>query len=123
MGGDVRHDFGARIRVLRRERGLTQEALAQRSSLSVEAVGRIERGAFSPTLETIHKLASGLGVPFQELFKSPQSEMPSSGRRAHVCQYVARLEGPQRRAVWDVLLSLFGTPRARDEGTEGSVEP
>ncbi len=112
MSGSMRRIFGGRIRALRRERGLTQEELAQKSGLSVEAVGRIERGAFAPTLETIHKLSGGLGVPFHDLFHAPSSpEEPSPPMLGQLCQYVSGLDPPRRRAVWEVLLSLFGSER------------
>ena len=38
MGNAADEDFGRGVRALRREKGLTQEALADRSDLSVDAV-------------------------------------------------------------------------------------
>ncbi len=46
---------------------LTQEVLAERCDLSVDAVRRIERGGFSPSLTTIGKRAIGLEVTFAML--------------------------------------------------------
>jgi transcriptional regulator with XRE-family HTH domain len=114
MASSLRRAFGARVRVLRHERSWTQEELALKSSLSVEAVGRIERGAFSPTLETIHKLAGGLGVGVHELFHVTDAEHPH--QVAEICGFVSRLQGPQVRAVWQALLSLFDPSRRMGVG-------
>jgi len=60
--------FGAHVRTLREARRLTQESLAERSELSVDAIRRIERGAFSPSLNTLAGLAKGLEVSLASLF-------------------------------------------------------
>ncbi len=60
--------FGTYLRALRTERKLTQEALAEKSDLSVDGIRRIERGAFSPSLDTIERLSRGLDVSLPTLF-------------------------------------------------------
>lgn len=54
--------FGATIRRLRKERGLSQEALAERAGMNADFLGFIERGDNLPTLLTIVQLARALGV-------------------------------------------------------------
>ena len=55
--------FGARLRRLRRAAGLTQEALAEKSGLSGQAVGALERGDRRfPHRETLDRLATALGL-------------------------------------------------------------
>ncbi len=56
------HVFAANLRRLRRERGLTQEQLAERSGLDLASVGRIERAVRDPGVRTVARLAQGLGV-------------------------------------------------------------
>jgi DNA-binding XRE family transcriptional regulator len=53
--------LGERVRVLRLERGLTQEELAG-SRFSKEYLSQIERGVSRPTLTTIAWLAERLGA-------------------------------------------------------------
>lgn len=60
--------FGRRLRELRCKQGMSQEQLGHRSGPHRNFVGKIERGEVSPTLDTIHKLARGLGVQVHELF-------------------------------------------------------
>src|SRR4051812_47490885 len=59
--------FGAHLRVLRREKKLSQEALSERSDLSIGLIGRLERAVIVPGLITLLKLSVGLGVPVEQL--------------------------------------------------------
>jgi transcriptional regulator with XRE-family HTH domain len=54
--------FGRRLRILRRERGLSQDDLARNTDVHPTAIGRFERGSREPRLTTILRLARGLGV-------------------------------------------------------------
>ncbi len=59
--------FGAKVRDLRKEMGLTQEKFAYKVKLHPTYVAGIEAGLRNPTLMTIHKLAKGLKVTPAEL--------------------------------------------------------
>lgn len=61
--------FGLHIRACREARGQTQAVLADRSGLSVETIQRIERGRFSPSLDTLRRLAGGLELELSTLFE------------------------------------------------------
>lgn len=58
---------GRNVRRLRKERGLTQEALAGECGLAMRHLGRIERGESGPTVETLGKLSEVLGIHPGEL--------------------------------------------------------
>ncbi|MCI0438610.1 MAG: helix-turn-helix transcriptional regulator [Chloroflexi bacterium] len=60
--------FGAHLRRLRAQRGLSQEEVAHRAGLHVTYLSGIERGLRNPTLRNIRKLALALDVPVKELF-------------------------------------------------------
>lgn len=71
MEGDglsVNKRFGLRITQLRKQRNLSQEALALKSSLNRTYMGCIERGEKSPSLETINKIANALEISLTSLF-------------------------------------------------------
>ncbi|HEX8762867.1 MAG TPA: helix-turn-helix transcriptional regulator [Candidatus Saccharimonadales bacterium] len=61
--------FGEKVANLRLKRGLTQDQLAEKTGLSVDTIGAIEQGRRWARLTTLHKLAKGLGVTTDELFK------------------------------------------------------
>ena len=53
---------GKRLRTLRTARNLTLRDLSRASGVSINAISLIERGETSPTVSTLHKLATSLGV-------------------------------------------------------------
>lgn len=55
-------EFGRRVRALREERSMSQEALAARCGLHWTFVGQVERGQRSIRLDNILKVADGLDV-------------------------------------------------------------
>ena len=68
--------FGARIKELRAERGITQEELAERVGIFRTYMSRVETGLGNPTLTTIHALADSLGVSVTDLFVVPTVKAP-----------------------------------------------
>lgn len=54
--------IGGNVRRLRRERGLTQEALAAEVDLDVRQIGRIERGQSYPSIGLLVQLGELLSV-------------------------------------------------------------
>jgi transcriptional regulator with XRE-family HTH domain len=97
--------FGVLVRALRHARELTQEELAERSQLSVDAVRRIERGAFSPSLETVNKLATGLDVSLRTLFND--FDRDRRDQVAELCDYLGRRNRTELRMVWRVIRAMF----------------
>jgi len=55
-------DFPERLAALRKERGLTQQSLADNVAIHVSQIRRYETGTTQPTLEVIRKLAIALAV-------------------------------------------------------------
>ena len=61
--------FGSNVRRLREALGLSQERLGADARLDRSYIGGIERGERNPSLSTIFRLASTLGVPPHQLFE------------------------------------------------------
>jgi transcriptional regulator with XRE-family HTH domain len=62
-------NVGQHIRSLRERQGLSLRALAERCGLSITAISQIERGENSPTVSSLHMLASALDVSIIDLFQ------------------------------------------------------
>lgn len=62
--------FGANVRQLRQQRGLSQEALADAVGLAPTYVGQIERGRRNPTLGVVERFAAVLAVDPLQLLQS-----------------------------------------------------
>ena len=58
---DVRRRLGPNVQRPRREKGWSQEELAERSGLHRTYVSGVERGVRNPTITVVDKLASTLG--------------------------------------------------------------
>jgi len=74
-GQDVRELLGKRIQFFRKQRQLSQAALAEKADISVTFLSKIERGIKYPTSETISGITNGLEVELCDLFR--QDKMPS----------------------------------------------
>ncbi len=61
--------LGAVLRTLRQERGLSRESAAERIGLSLNQLGRLERGEANVTLATLVACAVGLQVDLVDLFR------------------------------------------------------
>ncbi|MEH7275926.1 helix-turn-helix domain-containing protein [Neobacillus vireti] len=55
--------IGENIRFYRKQKGLTQEELAERTGLQSTYIGGIERGERNISLETFEKVSQGLEIP------------------------------------------------------------
>lgn len=61
-------NVGIRLRTFRERQGWSLRALAERCGLSINAISRIERGENSPTVSSLHRLATALSVPITDFF-------------------------------------------------------
>lgn len=61
-------NFGERVRVLRKAKGLSQEQLAMSCNLDRTYIGGVERGERNVSLLNIQKICCALGVSLVELF-------------------------------------------------------
>lgn len=63
-------DIGSRLRKLREQRDLSLRALAEMCEVSTNTISLIERGLSSPCVDTLQRLATGLGVPIASFFET-----------------------------------------------------
>lgn len=68
----IKKRFGERVRQLRKERALSQEALALVCGLDRTYIGGIERGERNISLINIYRIAGALHVDPKELFKDTE---------------------------------------------------
>lgn len=61
-------NIGEKIRLLRLQKGMSQEQLALHSGINTSYLGQVERGEKNPTIKTLEKIVSGLDTSLGNLF-------------------------------------------------------
>ena len=99
MASDINAMIAARVRELRARRGISLEALAEKSGVSKSMISLVERGESSPTAVVLEKLATGLGVMLASLFDTPAAAANPVSRRADQVEWRDPASGYLRRNV------------------------
>lgn len=74
---------GARLRGIRKSRRLTLQEASELTGVSASAFSKIERGDLSPTISTMQRIATGLGVELVTLLAEQGAEpVTFAGRRS-----------------------------------------
>lgn len=60
--------FGQRVKKIREQKKMSQQALAVKSKLDLTTVNELEQGNREPMLKTIWKIANALDVKMSQLF-------------------------------------------------------
>jgi transcriptional regulator with XRE-family HTH domain len=66
--------LGARVRELRRDRGLTLKGLGREAGLSHPFLSQLERGLARPSVTSVERIARALAVPVSTLWTAPRQE-------------------------------------------------
>jgi transcriptional regulator with XRE-family HTH domain len=72
---DVRRRVGLNVRMLRKERSLSQEQLAFEAGLHRTYISQVERGVRNPTVTVLEQIAVALNVPAGRLLGAPTPRM------------------------------------------------
>ena len=68
MCNNFKKELGKNLKKIRRERGITQEALALESSISRSHIAMIEAGKRDITVSALFKISRALGVNLSQIF-------------------------------------------------------
>lgn len=74
----LRHFFALRLKALREQKGMTQEALADEAEFSLNYVQALECERRSPSFETIERLAAALKVNPRAFFTDATTKTAAS---------------------------------------------
>lgn len=77
---ELQRTFGANVRHHRKAKGWTQDGLADRVEVTLETIGKIERGAVPPSFATAGRIASALGISPLVLFSITPEKLPKGER-------------------------------------------
>ena len=105
--------IGSMIRQRRKELNLTLEAVASASGIGASFLSEIERDQSSPSVATLIKLCTVLGIPVGSLFQSNQAVVVRAGARE-------RMRYGGQNIAYELLTSKTATKLA---GIWGQLEP
>ncbi|MEM1486367.1 helix-turn-helix transcriptional regulator [Oscillospiraceae bacterium PP1C4] len=102
---DLSAALGIRIRELRKARNISQEELGFKASISAAHLGQIERGLKKPTVDTLGKIASALGISIQELFAfdAPTVPVKPSATLDKITAYLSAMTEEQQKDLFKVI--------------------
>lgn len=109
--------IGSRILDARRALGLQQKQLAEKAGLTPSLVSQIERDRVSPSLNTLGKLASALGVSLSQFFEEPMEDPIKIVKGAE--HSILSFEGSSER--WTILAA--GLVRGKIRGVVATLGP
>ncbi len=99
-------DFQDRLATLRKEKGFTQQALAEMAGVHVAQIRRYEAGDSQPTLDVIRKLAIALSVSADMLVFDKDERGPDDDLKLQF-EAVSRLEPEQRTIIKELVEGMI----------------
>lgn len=101
--------IGDRIRQIRRQRGLTQDQVAEAAGIDSKSLSRIECNRFNPAIDTLQNLAVALNVEIQDFFLND----PSSPRqlRAFLFETISAASDQEIIRIAEAIRKVANRPR------------
>jgi transcriptional regulator with XRE-family HTH domain len=104
--------FPKRLVTLRKQKGLTQQALSDLTGVHLTQIRRYEGGVTLPTFEILRKLAVALSVPADVLLFDDGERGPDDDLRLQF-EATSRLSGDEKRMVREFLDAIVLKHEAR----------
>lgn len=113
---ELANAVGAKIRKLRRQKGLSLEKLALECDMNAAFLGHVERGLRCPTIYTLQRICNGLEISIAELFLLDCSEAQNAASIQHINEKLSGLTPQQLTHVArmiDEIVSLLNENEKR----------
>ena len=98
-------NFHERLVLLRKERGLTQQALADLVGMHISQIRRYESGQSQPTLDAIRRLAVALSVSADMLLFAQNERGPDEDLKLQF-EAASRLDPEEKNVIRSVIESI-----------------
>lgn len=105
-------NFPQHLVALRKQRGLTQLALAEMVQMHISQIRRYESGQSQPTLDAIRKLAMALSVSADMLLFEKDERGPDEEWKLQF-EAVSRLDAEEKKVIRSVIESIILRHEAR----------
>lgn len=102
-------ELGRRIRFYRKERHISQEALAELCNLHPTYIGQLERGEKNATIESLHRISQGLEISLSEMLQNIDIGDASENNPAiQIYQECQHLSTKQQQHILNILHDIIG---------------
>jgi len=105
-------NFPEHLAALRKQKGLTQQQLAEKIGVHVVQLRRYEAGSSQPTLDVIRAMALALGISADELLFDKNERGPDDALKLQF-EAVTRFDPESKKVVQQVLDSMILQQEAR----------
>lgn len=97
--------LGARIKELRRARGISQERLAEMIEVEPSHMSRIEGGKSYPSLDRLERIAESLGMPMKAFFEFGHLEAAEE-RLSDISEMVKEMGEDYQKLVYKIVKAI-----------------
>lgn len=105
---ELLNKLGRRIRILRKQRNLTQEELSERAQISYKFLGEIERGLKNSSIKTLGKIADAMEISLAELLYFPANHDPQTERiKNEIFGLITNRDIPNLKKTLKILEAYF----------------
>lgn len=98
--------LGARIKELRKLRGLSQEKLAEMINIDPKHLSRIEVGRSFPSMDTLTAISKSLRVELKDFFEFEHQLKTSSEITTAICNLIKEAKEDRLRLILKVIRSI-----------------
>ncbi len=96
---ELSQSIGAKIRMIRLAKGLSQEKLALECEMNPAFLGHVERGLRCPTIFTLQRICDGLQISLAELFLYDAQPQTNTAAVQHITQRLETLSPEQAAKI------------------------
>jgi transcriptional regulator with XRE-family HTH domain len=114
-------DFPKRLAVFRKEKGLTQQKLADIIGIHVIQIRRYEAGSTQPTLDVIRKLSVALSVSADKLIFGEDERGPDEELKLQF-EAICKFDSKEKQVIKEVLEGLILKHEAKRWTTISQVD-
>ena len=91
---------GINIKLIRKEKKMTREQLAEKCGLQTSYLAGVERGERNITLETLEKIINGLNISIKELFEDELISIDDSLNKSLLLEmFIDQLKGKSQKEI------------------------
>jgi transcriptional regulator with XRE-family HTH domain len=121
---NIEEEIGERVREIRKELGLRQRDVADRSGLSTETVSRVERGVQGVTFPNVVRIADALDVPFNRIcdLETETDDLVSTAKSRRVQRMLEEATPTQIDLLLEMAETVIDWSREQVEGGGGEEE-